>query len=278
MYLVLKLNDQLKETKRELDTLTQSKKNDMATTSTNVIPTISTTVPSTVVASLAPITPPAITLPVTTKSTRTIGAQGEKAKKLVKSMEEMSIKATEMKRLKEKVVSLETDYKLSQLKQNKEAQKAQRMSERIKVLEKDLTPEKPLGKTKEMLWANIIESINDIWPSIQVIFEQTKLIKLVTEAIQKVKEELGDKPKDANRLIHFLNNKNRYELHEMNIEDRSGTIFEIRKLLSKRNLMLSLEQKYQNMQVAIDRFMAKFKILREKGLPSPMVINGKLMP
>ena len=53
------------------------------------------------------------------------------------------------------------------------------MSERIKVLEKDLTLEKPLGQTKEMLWANIIDSINDIWPSIQVIFEQTELIKIV---------------------------------------------------------------------------------------------------
>ena len=31
------------------------------------------------------------------------------------------------------------------------------------------------------------------------------------------------------------------------------------------------------MQVAIDRFMAQFQILREKGLPSPLVINEKFM-
>ena len=115
------------------------------------------------------------------------------------------------------------------------------MSERIKVLEKDLTLEKPLGKTKEMLWANIIDSVNDIWPSIQVIFEKTELIKIAMEAIQKVKEELGDKPEDANRLIHFLNSKNRYELHEINIEDRTEIILDIRKVLSKTNLMLNLE-------------------------------------
>lgn len=41
--------------------------------------------------------------------------------------------------------------------------------------------------------------------------------------------------------------------------------------------MLNLEEKCHNMQVAIDRFMAKFQILRGKGLPSPMVINEKLM-
>lgn len=151
------------------------------------------------------------------------------------------------------------------------------MSERVKALEKDLTLEKPLGQAKELLWANIIDSVKDIWPSIQVMFEQTKLIKVATIAIQKVKEELRDKPKDANRLIHFLNNKNRYELQELNIEDRTETILEIRKVLSKRNLMLNLEEKCHNMHVAIDRFMAKFQILREKGLPSLLVINDKLM-
>ena len=41
--------------------------------------------------------------------------------------------------------------------------------------------------------------------------------------------------------------------------------------------MLNLEENCHNMQVAIDRFMAKFQILRDKGLPSPMVINDKLM-
>jgi len=82
-----------------------------------------------------------------------------------------------MNRLREKVASLETDYKLAQLKQKEEAQKAQRMSKRIKILEKDLTLEKPLGKTKEMLWANIIDSVKDIWPSIQVIFLVDKVSK-----------------------------------------------------------------------------------------------------
>lgn len=88
---------------------------------------------------------------------------------------------------------------------------------------------------------------------------------------------MGDKPEDANRLIHFLNSKNRYELQELNIEDRIETILEITKVLSKRILMLNLEEKCHNMQVAIDIFMAKFQILREKGLPSPLVINDKFM-
>jgi len=41
-----------------------------------------------------------------------------------------------------------------------------------------------------MLGPNIIDFVNDIWPSIQVIFEQIELVKIATEAIQKVREEL----------------------------------------------------------------------------------------
>ena len=140
---------------------------------------------------LASTAPPATSLPITTESTTT-GTSTEKTTELVKAMEEMSIQATELKRLKEKVISLETDYQLAQIQQKEEAQKGLRMGERIKFLEKYLTLQKPLGEIKEMLWANIIDSVNDIWASIQLIFEQTKLVKVATEAIQKVKEELGN--------------------------------------------------------------------------------------
>jgi len=96
-----------------------------------------------------------------------------------------------MNRLREKVASLETDYKLAKLKQKEEAQKAQTMSERIKVLEKDLTLEKPLGQTKEMLWANIIDSVNDIWPSIQVIFLTNRINKYSYRSYPEIKGGVG---------------------------------------------------------------------------------------
>jgi len=192
-------------------------------------------------------------------------------------MEEMSIQKTELKRLKEKVTSLETNCQLAQIQQKKEAQKSLRMDERIMFLEKYLTLQKPLGQTKEMLWANIIDSVNDIWPSIEVIFEQIELVKVATEAIQKVKEELGNQPEEANQLIHFLNSKNKYELDELGVEDITETIIKIKKVLSKRNLMLNLEKKCHDLQVGIDRFMAKLQILISKGLPDPRVINEKLM-
>lgn len=128
-----------------------------------------------------------------------------------------------------------------------------------------------------MLWANIIDSVNDVQPSIQVIFKQTELVKVAMEEIHETMEELGDKPEEANQLIASLKRKNRYQLDELGIEDIIGTIIEIKKIFTKRNLMLNLEKKCQRIQADIDKFMTKFGILREEGLPSPMVIHDKIM-
>ena len=53
-----------------------------------------------------------------------------------------------------------------------EQQKSTSMTKRIKILEKELTLNEPLGQAKEQLWDNIIDSISDIWPSIEAIFEE----------------------------------------------------------------------------------------------------------
>ena len=55
------------------------------------------------------------------------------------------------------------------------------------------------------------------------------------------------------------------------------TILEVRKVISKRNLMIQLEEKCQNMELSITIFMVKFDVLRQKGLPNPLVINDRLM-
>lgn len=84
---------------------------------------------------------------------------------------------------------------------------------------------------------------------------------------------MGDKPEEANQLIKFLNSRNIYQLDELEIEDRMTTIIELKKILTKRNLMLNLEKRCQGIQADIASFMTKYGILRDKGLPNPMVIN-----
>lgn len=58
-------------------------------------------------------------------------------------------------------------------------------------------------------------------------------MKVALQEIQKNKEELGGKPEEAIKLINFLNSRNMHHLEHLNIEDRSGTILEIKKLLTK---------------------------------------------
>ncbi len=95
-----------------------------------------------------------------------------------------------------------------------------------------------------------------------MIFERNDLVKEAGETIQRVKAKLGNMLEEASRIIQFLNSKNRYELQELGIADRAGTILEVKKSITKRNLMMQLEDKCQTMEVAIGRFMLKFDALR----------------
>lgn len=83
---------------------------------------------------------------------------------------------------------------------------------------------------------------------------------MAIEAIHNTVE--GNKPEEGNQLITFLNRKNRYQLDELEIEDKTATIIEIKKVLTIRNLMLNLEKRCQSIQIDIDNFMLKYGILR----------------
>jgi hypothetical protein len=47
--------------------------------------------------------------------------------------------------------------------------------------------------------------------------------------------------------------------------------------LTKRGLMLQLEEKAQAMDIGVQRFFSKMDILHKKGLPGLLVINDKLI-
>ena len=122
-----------------------------------------------------------------------------------------------------------------------------KLEKTVKALENDITLEKPLKEINEILWDNIIQSIKDVWSSIQIMYEQNDLVKLAVEEIIKSREELGNMPEEANELIHFFNTKNRYQLEELGIQDRTGTILEIKRVFTKRTLMQNLERRCSDM-------------------------------
>lgn len=163
-------------------------------------------------------------------------------------MEEMKLQVSELQKVKEKFVTLEQKHDVSKINFAEEVRKNKGLAQQVKTLEKDLTFEKPLTDIRKILWTNITQLINDVWSSLQIIFEQIDLVKVALQEIQKTEEELGGKPEEAVRLINFLNNRNKYQREELNIEDRTGTILELKKVLTKRSLMQNLERRCQNMQ------------------------------
>jgi hypothetical protein len=134
---------------------------------------------------------------------------------------------------------------------------------------------KTLAEVKEIVWTNISKSMNEIWPMVQIMFEQNELLERSKQAVKKIRAELGDI--QANEIIRFLNSKTREELEELKIEDRTETILEVKRVLTKRGLMLQLEEKIQVMDQGVQKFFNKIDALPRKGLPGLKVINDKLM-
>jgi ABC-type branched-subunit amino acid transport system ATPase component len=124
---------------------------------------------------------------------------------------------------------------------------------------------------------DISKSMTEIWPLIQIVIEQHELVQRARQAIDKIREELGERPTEATEIIRFLNSKTKEELEALEIEDRTETILEVNKVLTKKGLMLQLEEKSQTMDIGVQRFFKKVDSLHKKGLLSLFVINDKLI-
>jgi hypothetical protein len=101
---------------------------------------------------------------------------------------------------------------------------------------------KTLDEVKESVWMDITKSVDEIWPMIQIMFEKNELVQRSKEAIEKIREKLGEMPTEATEIIKFLNSKTREELEDLKIEDRKKTILEVKRVLNKRGPMLQLEE------------------------------------
>ena len=131
MNLILQMTTQIKEMEIEIEKLVQEKETYKAQEiPTTLIPMVTIIVPSTLVEELAPKVPLATTVPVTSSTTSAIESSTievhkfDEARKLVKSMEDMSIQKNEINRFKEKIKNLEDAKKLAQINAKTEEQKA----------------------------------------------------------------------------------------------------------------------------------------------------------
>ena len=95
--------------------------------------------------------------------------------------------------------------------------------------------------------------------------------------IQRARTTLGIMPEQANKMIHFLNNRTREELAALEINSRIDTILTAKKVLTLRNFTQTLERKCEEMKAEIDEFRAKMTVLQDKGLPSLVIGTGQLL-
>jgi len=207
MDLVLKLNEQLKDTEQELQKPLQSRQSESNSQPQNVVRVVSIAVPSTLVTSLAPNFPLATVETIEVTGTSQVGTSSQITEELIKSIEEMKLQFFELQKVKEKFITLEQKYDVSKFNFAEEVRKNKSLSQQVKTLEKDLTFKKPLTNIRKILWTNITQSINYVWSSIQIIFEWINLVKDFLQEIENSKQELGVKPEEAIKLINFLNSR-----------------------------------------------------------------------
>ena len=62
-----------------------------------------------------------------------------------------------------------------------------------------------LVQAKENIWIDINKSMIEIWPLIQIMFEQHERVQRSRHAIDKRRGELGEIPTEANEIIRLLN-------------------------------------------------------------------------
>jgi hypothetical protein len=185
----------------------------------------------------------------------------EKTVDLAKSMEKMNLQETKINGLKNQIENLEELKSSFQTSLSKEKQVTKQLKQELQQLRKQTVAGKTLVEVKESVWMDITKSINEIWPMIQIMFEQNELVQRSKQAIEKIKVELGDMPTQENEIIKFLNSKTREELEELKTEDKTDTILEVKRVLTKRGLMLQLEEKVQTMDLGAHIFFSKIESL-----------------
>jgi len=84
-------------------------------------------------------------------------------------------------------------------------------------------------------------------------------------------------PEQANKMIHFLNTHNKEQLAALSINSRTDTISTVKRVLTLKGFVQTLEKKCQEMQAEINDFRMRFAALQSRGLPSPVNSSGKLL-
>ena len=193
---------------------------------------------------------------------------------------EIQVLESQMKELDEvKKTLAKVNEKFDKSKQNEAAKEREikALKKRISELEKELALEKVTAELKAVLWGNIGRSITNQWQYIETMDEQIVLITKANKEIHRARASLGHMPDAASRMVNVLNNKTSSQLAAMGITNRTETISVVKRVLTLRSLVGTLERRTQDMQTEINKFLERFLELQNRGLPSILSSVGRLL-
>ena len=79
-------------------------------------------------------------------------------------------------------------------------------------------------------------------------------------------------------MIHFLNNQTKEELVALNIINRTDVVLTVKKVLTLRKFVQTLERKCHERQAEVDEYKLKMGALQDKGFSSLLTGTGRRSP
>jgi chromosome segregation ATPase len=117
------------------------------------------------------------TTAVTVAPSTTPSTPQEKTFELAESMERMNLQETKISRIKKEVENLQELKYSFQTSLSKEKKVTEKLKKELQQLQKKTVAGKTLAEVKENVWTDIKNSINEIFPMIQIMFEKNELVQ-----------------------------------------------------------------------------------------------------
>ena len=127
----------------------------------------------------------------------TTSTQTPSVEQVARTLKNMSLESKEIETLQSQLKTLEIQKAKAEASRATELDKNQRLLEMLRQAERDTYIGQTLAQAKETIWVNILDSMNEIWPLIQIIFEQKELIEKTTQTTMQGRERLGEMPTEA---------------------------------------------------------------------------------
>lgn len=90
-------------------------------------------------------------------------------------------------------------------------------------------------------------------------FQVTRINTEVQKGNKENQNRLRTKTWGSKKIIKVLNSKNREELEQLGIQEKTKAILEVKRMHNKRNIMLQLHNKCQNLETSIQIFIRRCK-------------------